>query len=76
MSLLAGLFTNPMTLPFDTLWAVIPVSLAVAIVYKTLRTKTLRRLPWDITKLTVYILASIAALMVGFYVVFVYLPAR
>ena len=67
--LLAKLFINPVEMSSHWLWVAIPVSLAVASVYKTLRTPTLRQLPGRIALLTLYIVAGMAALMAGFWAV-------
>jgi len=64
VSALAAWFTHPMVLGSETFWLIIPVSVAVAIVYKTVRNENLKRLPLDIIKLTLYILVSEAVLLV------------
>ena len=74
MSLLAMLFRNPCRLPAQTLWLVLPVCLAVATVYKTIRTQSLPRLPLQVLSLTLYILVGIAALMAGLWVLWRYWP--
>ena len=65
MNLLAGLFVHPIEIPGETLWMVVPVSLAVAIVYKTIRTQSLKRLPREIVILGLCIFAGEAALMLA-----------
>lgn len=62
MNLLA-LLTYPIQLRGQALWAVIPVSIAVAIVYKTIRTQSLRRLPMEILFLSLYMMLGVVALM-------------
>lgn len=62
---LAALFTHPMQINGQTFWLLIPVSIAVAIVYKTIRTESLRTLPLEIAKLIVYILAGETALLLA-----------
>lgn len=68
MTALADLFVHSMSLPSNTLWFAVPVSLAVAVVYKTLRVRTLRQLPREIALLSAYILAGMGALMLGLWV--------
>jgi hypothetical protein len=68
VNVLAAVFTNPMVLNSQTFWLIIPVSVAVAIVYKTVRTTNLRRLPLEIVRLSLYILVSEAALMIAGWV--------
>ena len=62
MNVLA-LLTYPIQLRGQALWAVIPVSIAVAIVYKTIRTQSLRRLPMEILFLSLYMMLGVVALM-------------
>jgi hypothetical protein len=70
VNFLATLFVNPVELPGEMFWAVIPVSIVVAIVYKTIRTQSVRRLPREIVVLSLLIFAGEAALMaVGWAVV-------
>jgi hypothetical protein len=65
MSLLGTLFTHPMDVSGNALWVVIPLSLAVAAVYKTIRADSIRHLPREIVLLTLYILAGVVALMLA-----------
>lgn len=69
MSLLAALFTNPQSFSSKGLWIVIPLSLAVAAVYKTIRADSLRQLPRDILQLALYILAGVVGLMLAGWIV-------
>ena len=62
-----ALFTQPIDMTGGTLWFALPVGLAVAAVYKTIRTRSLRRLPLEIALLVLYIWGGIAALMVVFW---------
>ena len=62
MNVLA-LLTYPIQLRGQAFWAVIPVSIAVAIVYKTIRTQSLRRLPMEILFLSLYMMLGVGALM-------------
>ncbi len=73
--MIATLFYNPMRLSVGTvLWLVIPLCVAVTIVYKTIRTDNLKRLPVQITFLVGYILVGLAVLGVGLYLVQEYWP--
>ncbi len=65
MNLLAQLFTTPMVMGSQTFWLLIPVSMAVAIVYKTIRTESIRSLPLEAAKLAVYIIAGEACLLLA-----------
>jgi len=68
MSLL-GLFVHPLQLPADAtlLWLVVPLTASVAITYKTVRARTLRRLWLHILLLIIYILGGMALLGVGLW---------
>ena len=59
----AALFVNPMVLPFNSLlWLLLPLCVSVAVVYKTIRTEYLRRLPQEILVLLVYMLVGLLVL--------------
>ena len=62
---MATLFKHPMVFSSKTLWMVVPLCIAVAIVYKTIRTERLKRLPLEIVALCALILAGIGALMIA-----------
>jgi len=65
---IATLFYNPVSLPADALlWLLPPLCLAVAIVYKTIRTQNIRRLWLDTALLFLYMMGGLAALMVVGY---------
>ncbi len=67
------IFYHPMTLPCDSLlWLMLPLTASVAIVYKTLRTSHLRRLPLQVLALIGYIVAGVAALAVGLWAIQAY----
>ena len=68
---LASLFYNPIQLPSDSLlvWLVLPLCVAVAVVYKTLRTRSLRRLPLEIGLLMLYMVLGLAALGAGLWLI-------
>lgn len=73
MIALSDLFTEPLALSSQTWWGIIPVSLAVAIVYKTVRSHSLRRLPVEILRLSAYLLAGEALLLLAGWFVLDYL---
>ncbi len=69
----AVIFYNPMTLPCDSLlWLMLPLTVSVAIVYKTLRTPHLRRLPLQVLALIGYMAAGVVALAVGLWAIQAY----
>ena len=73
--MIAALFTNPITLSSsDILWLIAPLCLGVAIVYKTVRTENLRRLPAQVLGLMVYMAAGLAALGVALWALHTYWP--
>ena len=63
------LFYNPVQLPSSgwSLWLIVPLCLIVAVVYKTVRTETLRKLPLEILSALCYMLAGLTALGVGLW---------
>ncbi len=71
----ATLFTYPMTISTDViLFLVLPLLVSVAIVYKTIRVKNIRRLPLEIGILIGYMVAGLVALGVGLWLVQEYWP--
>jgi hypothetical protein len=61
---LATIFVNPIPIdPTDAIFWVIPLCIAVAAVYRTIRTDNLRRLPREIVTLSVCLIGGLAALM-------------
>lgn len=67
------IFCHPMTPPCDSLlWLMLPLTVSVAIVYKTVRTHHLRRLPLEILGLIGYVAAGVAALGVGLWAIQTY----
>lgn len=61
--MLATIFTNPILVPgWLTLWLLIPLIVVVAVVYKTIRTENVKKLPVEIIKLTIYMLGGLALL--------------
>ncbi len=72
---LATLFYNPLHLPASaTLWLVLPLCAAVAIVYKALRVTHVRRLPREAAALIVYITAGLVAVGAGLWALQNYWP--
>jgi hypothetical protein len=69
MSLLATLFMHPQHIADRDMWIIIPLSLAVAAVYKSIRTEHIRHLPREILLLTAYILAGVVGLMLAGWVI-------
>jgi hypothetical protein len=69
------LFHNPMQISWlDQLWFLLPLCVAVAIVYKTIRSNNLRRLPLEILALVGYMLAGLTALGGGMWLLQSYWP--
>ncbi|MCL2700871.1 MAG: hypothetical protein FWE88_04160 [Phycisphaerae bacterium] len=67
------LFVHPMPLPsWALLVLLLPLCLAVAVIYKTVRTTNLRRLAGDVLLLFLYMLAGLALLMLVGYAIIAY----
>ena len=63
LSAVASIFTTPMlTSSSLAMWLVIPLCISVATIYRTLRTDDVRKLPKQITILSVKIIGAFAAL--------------
>jgi hypothetical protein len=61
--MIATLFVNPILIPQTAvLWMILPMCLSVAIVYKTVRTGDLRKLPREIAGLMVYMTGGLVLL--------------
>lgn len=57
------LFLNPMTIPTSlVLWLILPLCLAVAVVYKTVRIGDVRQLPRQIAALVAYMIGGLVVL--------------
>ncbi len=68
--IIATLFRNPMLVSTDALlWLLIPLCASVAIIYKTIRTENIRRLPLEILVLFVFMIAGLVALGAGLWAV-------
>lgn len=65
-------FVNPIQMGRDSLWLVVPLCIVLAVVYKTIRIRNLRRLPLQILSLWVYILVGLAVLAFAFYLLLEY----
>lgn len=66
--MIATIFYNPVSLPSDALlWLLPPLCLAVAIIYKTIRTQNISRLWLDTAVLFLCMMGGLAALMVVGY---------
>ncbi|MBN1942750.1 MAG: hypothetical protein JW849_05585 [Phycisphaerae bacterium] len=58
-----ALFYNPILVPqAAVLWLILPLCLSVAVVYKTVRTVELRRLPREIVGLMLYMIGGLVVL--------------
>jgi hypothetical protein len=67
---LCALFYNPITLPMDkVLWLLLPLCASVALTYKTLRAKSLRRLPLQAVGLYAYMIVGLVALAVVLWLI-------
>lgn len=68
--MIASWFVHPVTLSFTSLlWLIIPLCVSVSVVYKTIRTGDLRRLPLQIAGLVGYIVVGLTLLCVALYLV-------
>lgn len=73
--MIAQLFVYPQTIPFSmTLWLLLPLCASVAIVYKTIRVDSLRRLPLEAGVLIIYMLGGLCALGAGLWAVTEFMP--
>jgi hypothetical protein len=62
------IFYNPLPLSSDQLlWLSLPLCLSLAVVYKTVRTKNLRRLPREVLVLYGYIILGLLGIGVGLW---------
>jgi hypothetical protein len=69
------IFYNPMPLQSHVvLWMVLPLCMSVAVVYKTIRVRELRRLPREAAGLILYISAGLVALGAGLWLLTTYWP--
>jgi hypothetical protein len=67
-----SLFVNPVQMGQDSLWLVLPLCAVVAVVYKTVRIRNLRRLPMQILGLWGYMIGGLVALGVAFWLLLEY----
>ena len=71
----ATLFINPIAIPFKSqLWLLLPLCVAVATIYKTIRTDNIRRLHIEILVLVVHIIAGLVVLGAGLWAIDTYWP--
>ena len=64
-NLLATLFVNPIDIPsWLCLWLIVPLVLATAVIYKTVRTTDISKLPKQIGRLAGVILAGVLLIAV------------
>ena len=69
------LFKTPMLLGFDSLlWLLLPLCAAVAVTYKTVRTRDMKRLPRQIALLLAYMAGGLVALGLGLWLLHTYWP--
>lgn len=74
MTILA-LLDKPMVLHFySLLWLLMPLCIAVAIIYKTVRTHDLSRLGWEIVRLVIYMAGGLVCLGLVLWLVHEYWP--
>ena len=67
--ILSTIFVHPiLRSPVTSMYMLIPLCLAIATIYKTLRTDDPRKLPYQIAKWTVMVLAFGVLLGLGIYV--------
>jgi len=74
MTILA-LFDMPMQLGFySLLWLLMPLCIAVAVIYKTVRVDNLSRLTWEITRLVICMAGGLACLGAVLWLIYEYWP--
>jgi hypothetical protein len=72
---LAAIFVHPMTITSDgRLWLILPLCIAVAIVYKAIRTDSVRKLPGQCMALIVYMFGGLVLLAAALWAVWQFLP--
>lgn len=73
--MIAAIFTHPITLPAAAqLWLMLPLCAAVAVVYKAVRVRQVRRLHIDVLALMLYMVLGLAALGAALWAVHAYWP--
>lgn len=73
--MLATLFYNPIELPFKTvLWYIIPLCLAVSIIYKTIRAEKVSQIPKQVAFLMVYMTAGLLGVGLVLWLIHTYWP--
>ena len=72
--ILAAIFVNPVSLPsWLCLWLIVPLCVAVAIVYKTIRVQHLSQLPRQVLLLLAYMFLGLGALGAGLWAMWEFL---
>lgn len=72
---LLTLFYNPLQLQWSgILWMLFPLCIAVATIYKTIRTNDIHRLPCEIAKLSAYLIGGLIVLAAGAWLIVTYWP--
>ncbi len=73
--MIGQLFVHPQILPFDMIpWLLLPLCVSVAVVYKTIRVRDLRRLPVQAGILIVFMLGGLLTLGAGLWAIHEYWP--
>lgn len=68
-----SVFVYPVTMGWNSLWLVLPLCMVLAVVYKTVRVRSLRELPLRILALWTYIIGGLVVLGVVFYLLLEYI---
>jgi len=64
------MFFHPMTIPtWAVLWLILPLCLAVAVVYKTIRVGDLSKLPRSVAVLVAYMVGGLTLLSVALWLI-------
>jgi len=68
-------FVEPIVIRADAvLWLVLPLILSVAVIYKTIRARDLRRLPIQVLGAVVYMVVGLSALCALLWLIGTYWP--
>jgi hypothetical protein len=65
MPLAVRLFLEPLKLWDHWVWLLVPLCIGVALVYKSMRIESMRRVPLEAFKFTVWVLLGMSAAAVG-----------
>ncbi|MCK4625426.1 MAG: hypothetical protein KAV00_08960 [Phycisphaerae bacterium] len=66
------IFKHPLQMGINHIWLVLPLCMALAVVYKTVRVKHLRKLPLQILGLWAYIFVGLTTLAIAFWLLVEY----